>query len=448
MTSIAALSSSVAHRGERTAPGDSDAGVSPARAAMDRDANGRFDDAFEVRERIGAGGLGTVHACRARGNVNAKIPRGMPLVVKTVRVRLDAGGCVRANVPTSGRVDAEIRALRRLDACAERDSNAASAMFPSLVAAFSGRHVEKRSPEDAARNVTSSAARVVMTNPVGASSCDLLRLRAEARERRGDENAQFPESEAQFYAAQIVVALRYLHARARLAHGDVKPENVLVRRGTGAVALCDFDLARSLTEVSPASSASSALRSADDADDVVATESAAVVGTVVGTPEYVAPEAARGAVAGATAQTDWYQLGVFAFELVFGTTPFAAPFGVVGMTLRAVEANDLRFFDALFAAAATTTSGVSENRKRKRKRKLRRKETSRAASVPFLRFTRALLEGDPESRLGDADVRRAEFFACVDWEALERGERGIAGRAARARGAREDWILFLSEENS
>jgi serine/threonine protein kinase len=418
---------------------------------MDRDANERFDDAFEVRERIGAGGLGTVHACRARGNVNAKIPRGMPLVVKTVRVGLDAGGCVRANVPTSGRVDAEIRALRRLDACAERDSNAASAMFPSLVAAFSGRHVEKRSPEDAARNVTSSAARVVMTNPVGASSCDLLRLRAEARERRGDENAQFPESEARFYAAQIVVALRYLHARARLAHGDVKPENVLVRRGTGAVALCDFDLARSLTEVSPASSASSALRSADDADDVVATESAAVVGTVVGTPEYVAPEAARGAVAGATAQTDWYQLGVFAFELVFGTTPFAAPFGVVGMTLRAVEANDLRFFDALFAAATTTTSGVSENpenRNRKRKRKLRRKETSRAASVPFLRFTRALLEGDPESRLGDADVRRAEFFACVDWEALERGERGIAGRAARARGAREDWILFLSEENS
>ena len=448
MTSIPALSSSVAHRGERTAPGDSDAGVSPARAAMDRDANERFDDAFEVRERIGAGGLGTVHACRARGNVNAKIPRGMPLVVKTVRVRLDAGGCVRANVPTSGRVDAEIRALRRLDACAERDSNAASAMFPSLVAAFSGRHVEKRSPEDAARNVPSSAARVVMTNPAGASSCDLLRLRAEARERRGDENAQFPESEAQFYAAQIVVALRYLHARARLAHGDVKPENVLVRRGTGAVALCDFDLARSLTtKVSPKYRENEAARGDEVINDEVIASGAAGTASrsgVVGTPEYVAPEAARGAVAGATAQTDWYQLGVFAFELVFGTTPFAAPFGVVGMTLRAVEANDLRFFDALFAAAATTTSGVSENRKRK----LQRTETSHAASVPFLRFTRALLEGDPESRLGDADVRRAEFFACVDWEALERGERGIAGRAARARGAREDWILFLSEENS
>ena len=328
---------------------------------MDRDANGRFDDAFEVGERIGAGGLGTVHACRARGNVNAKIPRGMPLVVKTVRVRLDAGGCVRANVPTSGRVDAEIRALRRLDACAERDSNAASAMFPSLVAAFSGRHVEKRSPEDAARNVPSSAARVVMTNPAGASSCDLLRLRAEARERRGDENAQFPESEARFYAAQIVVALRYLHARARLAHGDVKPENVLVRRGTGVVALCDFDLARSLTtKVSPKYRENEAARGDEVINDEVIASGAAEKGTasrsgVVGTPEYVAPEAARGAVAGATAQTDWYQLGVFAFELVFGRTPFAAPFGVVGMTLRLVEANDLRFFDALFVAAATTS---------------------------------------------------------------------------------------------
>jgi serine/threonine protein kinase len=425
---------------------------------MDRDANERFDDAFEVGERIGAGGLGTVHACRARGNVNAKIPRGMPLVVKSVRVRLDAGGCVRANASTSGRVDAEIRALRRLDACAERDSNAASAMFPSLVAAFSGRPVEKRSHEDAARNDPSSAACVVMTNPsgpVGASSCDLLRLRAEARERRGDENAQFPESEARFYAAQIVVALRYLHARARLAHGDVKPENVLVRRGTGAVSLCDFDLARSLTEASPRESAfarGARVARSDDAADARARRGSGGAGRdersgVVGTPEYVAPELARGAVAGATAQTDWYQLGVLAFELVFGRTPFAAPFGVVGMTLRAIEANDLRFFDALFAAADVRASGDASASAKTENRKRKRKETS-TASVPFLRFTRALLEGDPGARLGDADVRRAEFFACVDWEALERGERGIAGRAARARGAREDWILFLSEENT
>ena len=439
MTSIAALSSSVAHRGERTAPGDSGAGVSPARAAMDRDANGRFDDAFEVGERIGAGGLGTVHACRARGNVNAKIPRGMPLVVKTVRVRLDAGGCVRANVPTSGRVDAEIRALRRLDACAERDSNAASAMFPSLVAAFSGEWlVEKRSEKIERSRVV---ARVVTTNPWGASSCDLSRLRAFARGRRCDENDEnalerFPESEARFYAAQIVVALRYLHACAKLVHGDVKPENVLVHRGTGAVALCDFDLARATDEerVRCASEARSDddRVACDDRGDVASRDAGG--GGVVGTPEYVAPEVARGVVAGATAQTDWYQLGVLAFELVFGKTPFASPFGVVGVTLRAIEANDLRFFDALFAAAET----------RGRRDATRTKKS--VASVSFLRFARALLEGDPGARLGDEDVRDADFFARVEWESLERGGGGLADGAARTRGARDRWLLFRAEE--
>ena len=429
-------------------PGDSGAGVSPARAAMDRDANVRFDDAFEVGERIGAGGLGTVHACRARGDVNAKIPRGMPLVVKTVRVRLDAGGCVRANVPTSGRVDAEIRALRRLDACAERDSNATSAMFPSLVAAFSGQHVEKRSPEDATRNVPSSAARVVMTNPAGASSCDLLRLRAEARERRGDENAQFPESRLgstpRRLSSRCGAAARARDSRT----ASVKP-SVLVRRGT-ASSRCATSTSR---EVSPPKSHQVSRergcawrRGHKRRGNRVwrRRKRNRVAFGVVGTPEYVAPEAAR-ARRGATAQADWYQLGVFAFELVFGRTPFAAPFGVVGMTLRLVEANDLRFFDALFASAAATTSDADARERTRGRDDARAKKfafnqkTKRNVDgvVPFLRFTRGLLEGDPESRLGDADVRRAEFFACVDWEALKRGAREIGAsrpeREGRAR---------------
>ena len=114
-----------------------------------------------------------------------------------------------------------------------------------------------------------------------------------------------------------------------------------------------------------------------------------------------------------------------------------------------VEANDLRFFDALFVAAATTSdanANANAHAPKKKPSTNKRKETS-TASIPFLRFTRGLLEGDPESRLGDADVRRAEVFACVDWEALERGAREIASRAAQARSAREDWILFSSEEN-
>ena len=145
----------------------------------------------------------------------------------------------------------------------------------------------------------------------------------------------------------------------------------------------------------------------------------------------------RGAVDGATSQTDWYQLGVLAFELVFGKTPFASPFGVVSMTLRAIEANDLTFFDALFASAEETEKNGDAKKKRK--------PTRAAASVSFLRFARALLEGDPAARLGDADVRAAEFFAPVEWEALERGG-GLACYGAAGTRAPTDWILFLSRE--
>jgi serine/threonine protein kinase len=400
---------------------------------MDRDSKVCFDDAFEVGERIGAGGLGTVHACRARGKNDAKRPRVAPLVVKTVRVESDVGGCVRANVRAINRVDAEIRALRRLDACAERDSDAASAMFPSLVAAF---FFEEKHPVDF--DAGYRAARVVTTNPFGAAenACDLARLRVEARSRRknGETNVTFPESEACFYAAQIVVALRYAHVKAKLAHGDVKPENVLVSRETGAVALCDFDLARASTDEDDA------LESDVEKKKEEKRRSGSDAVGVLGTPEYVAPELLRGAVDGATSQTDWYQLGVLAFDLVFGKTPFASPFGVVSMTLRAIEANDLTFFDALFAASAEDADGGDDAKEKPGS------FCKSSASVSFLRFARALLEGDPAARLGDADVRAAEFFAPVEWEALERGGGLACYGAFETPDTTDGWILFASRE--
>ena len=402
---------------------------------MDRDSKVCFDDAFEVGERIGAGGLGTVHACRARGKNDAKRPRVAPLVVKTVRVESDVGGCVRANVRAINRVDAEIRALRRLDACAERDSDAASAMFPSLVAAF---FFEEKHPMDF--DAGYRAARVVTTNPFGAAenACDLARLRVEARSRRknGETNVTFPESEACFYAAQIVIALRYAHLKAKLAHGDVKPENVLVSRETGAVALCDFDLARALTDEDDALEAFGVEKKKEEkrrsGSDAVG---------VLGTLEYVAPELLKlGAVDGATSQTDWYQLGVLAFDLVFGNTPFASPFGVVSMTLRLIEANDLTLFDAALASAEDADGGDDA------KKKPGTSFCKSSASVSFLRFARALLEGDPAARLGDADVRAAEFFARVEWEALERGGGLACYGAFKTPDTTDGWILFASRE--
>jgi serine/threonine protein kinase len=215
----------------------------------------------------------------------------------------------------------------------------------------------------------------------------------------------------------------------------VKPENVLVSRETGAVALCDFDLARALPDEDDALEAFGVEKKKEEkrrsGSDAVG---------VLGTPEYVAPELLRGAVDGATSQTDWYQLGVLAFELVFGKTPFASPFGVVSMTLRAIEANDLTFFDALFAASAEDADGGKDAKKKPGS------FCKSSASVSFLRFARALLEGDPAARLGDADVRAAEFFAPVEWEALERGGGLACYGAFKTPDTTDGWILFASRE--
>lgn len=55
-------------------------------------------------------------------------------------------------------------------------------------------------------------------------------------------NKKFPEPAARFYAAEVVVALSYLHERD-IAYRDLKPENVLID-ATGHICLTDFGFAK------------------------------------------------------------------------------------------------------------------------------------------------------------------------------------------------------------
>ena len=58
------------------------------------------------------------------------------------------------------------------------------------------------------------------------------------------QQKMFPEEVVKFYAAQIILAIGYLHDRG-YAHRDLKLENILVDQD-GYLKIIDFGLAKSL----------------------------------------------------------------------------------------------------------------------------------------------------------------------------------------------------------
>ena len=95
--------------------------------------------------------------------------------------------------------------------------------------------------------------------------------------------------------AQVAAGLAAAHA-ADLVHRDIKPANLLMSRD-GLVKITDFGIAHA-------------------AGSAPITQ----VGTLVGTPAYLAPERAAGEPA--TPASDLYSLGIVAYECLTGTTPF------------------------------------------------------------------------------------------------------------------------------
>jgi len=123
-----------------------------------------------------------------------------------------------------------------------------------------------------------------------------------ARMERGSVDMQ----EVLRIARAVGEALAYAHGQGIL-HRDIKPSNILLMPD-GGVYLTDFGLAR-MAE---------------------AGESTLSRDMILGTPQYVAPEQAKG-IKNLDARTDVYSFGIVLYELLVGRPPFIAdtPYAVI-----------------------------------------------------------------------------------------------------------------------
>ncbi|KAG6502958.1 serine/threonine-protein kinase D6PK-like [Zingiber officinale] len=254
--------------------------------------------------------------------------------------------------------------------------------------------------------------------------------------RQTQPGRSFCEPAARFYAAEVLLALEYLHMQG-VIYRDLKPENILVRED-GHIMLSDFDLSLRCS-VSPTLLRSSSLGTQESSKkhlgpcaenscidplclqpswvpvscftprlvsssegkarkqkievngqviplpQLVVEPTDARSNSFVGTHEYLAPEIIRGDGHGSA--VDWWTYGILLYELIFGRTPFKGSGN--DETLMNVISQSLKF---------------PENP---------------CVSSPARDLIRGLLVKEPEHRLGAvrgaAEIKQQPFFEGLNW---------------------------------
>ncbi|KAG5678456.1 hypothetical protein PVAND_008128 [Polypedilum vanderplanki] len=103
---------------------------------------------------------------------------------------------------------------------------------------------------------------------------------------------KFEEELSKFYAAQVFMALDYIH-NLGMIYRDLKPENIMIDY-RGFIKVTDFGFCKPIKDRTY---------------------------TLCGTPEYLAPEVIKNKGYGQSA--DWWSFGILIFEMSSGYSPFA-----------------------------------------------------------------------------------------------------------------------------
>jgi protein-serine/threonine kinase len=203
------------------------------------------------------------------------------------------------------------------------------------------------------------------------------------------------EEAVKFYAAEVTLALEYLHHMGFI-YRDLKPENILLR-SNGHIALTDFDLSKQAHAVSPRviqqqlsmsdkiKRSFSLKRNNSSLNNLEIVDSEPILpyqtNSFVGTEDYISPEIVNGV--GQSSAVDWWTLGILIYEMLTGTTPFRA--GTSDETFNNIVTNQVKWPDDVHV------------------------------SPECKQIVKKLLRREPEKRLGAengaTDIKRHKWFA-------------------------------------
>lgn len=176
---------------------------------------------------------------------------------------------------------------------------------------------------------------------------------------------KFDEARARFYAAEVTLALQFLH-KHYIIYRDLKLDNIILDQD-GHCKLADFGMCK---------------------EGII--EGKTTTTTFCGTPDYIAPEILQELQYGAS--VDWWALGVLMYEMMAGQPPFEAD-------------NEDDLFESILRDDVLYPIWISKE----------------AVSI-----LKGFMTKNPAKRLGCVTANGGEnaikihpFFQEIDWEALE-----------------------------